>query len=221
MPCNNLTATFEELRIQSRDTNKTHMKRLLFSITLLMALACSRSAEAHGDGLVFLIGMVFLPLHFFLFIPICFLPGIEGRRNRAFWIYVITVVISYWLQVQSWYHPIARWFPDPYFWSIPGTDQILFNVLSLAAIYFALRRNKETLATVTPMPTRNLLAGLMFSMFSVSVWAFGVYAVSSAHWWPSREARMWVGVPWVAILPFGLAFAAVWLFMNGRFLKRK
>jgi hypothetical protein len=157
----------------------TYAVRLLAATLLLLSVV--PSAHAHGNGLVMLIALVYSPLHFAPFVCLFFLTGLKGRYGIAFGAYFAVFVLSWWLQTESWYHPLAR---NLYAMLPAGIAEFLrpsaiFNVLvlctgCLVAIYFALRNWHEPIRFRLPAPLANLMIGGLFLIVGTAAWVAGL-----------------------------------------------
>lgn len=152
----------------------TYALRLLASILLLLSVV--PSAHAHGDGLMVLVAIMFSPIHLVLFLSLFFLSGLNGRYGVAFGSYLVVVAVLWWLQGQSWYHPLPRaiyaWLP------IPLLDLFLLSTLFLVVIYLVLRSRAEPIRLKLPGRPSNLALGGLVVVFVAGVWALGFTAPS-------------------------------------------
>jgi hypothetical protein len=193
----------------------------LFCAFLLLA---SGPAYAHGGGLMVLVAMASAPILILIFLPICAMSGIDGRRWIAFGLYMLALIVALVLQWQEWYHPFARMFPEPVwlqerlpeFVLIPPLDVLMWLVLAVIAIYLALRDRSVPVRVILP-PAGNLLWGSLFSIAAVALWTYVLFDGEVKMWtlaWP-EGIRMPLLLAWIFIVPVVLTFVAIHLFRNG------
>ena len=197
-------------------------------VQLPFFLACilvfSGPAHAHGNGLLVLVAFASAPMLILIFLPICAMSGMDGRRWKALGLYLVVLVASFLLQVQEWYHPFAQLFPNldwlqeylPEFILIPPLDVILWLVLGVLAIYLVLRDRSVPIRMMLP-PAGNLLWGSLFSVTAVALWTYVLFDSGVKMWtltWP-EGIRMPLLLAWIFIVPVVLTFIAIHLFRNG------
>ena len=200
------------------------MRTTRFFLACLCLLLVSEPAHAHGNGLLVLVAFASAPVLILIFLPICVLSGMEGRRWKALGLYLVVLVAAFLLQVQEWYHPFARLFPDPVwlrdylpeFILIPPIDVILWLVLGVIAIYLVLRDRSVPIQVMLP-PAGNLLWGSLFSIAAVALWTYVLFDPGIKMWtltWP-EGIKTPLLLTWVFIVPVVLTFTAIHLFRNG------
>lgn len=177
-----------------------------------------RPAFAHGNGLVLIVALGCAPLHLLIFTPVAFLSGIRGRRRWIFLAYFVALVILYALQVQKWYHPIARAFNSNWPFPLPSLDILTFSVLVLIAAYFVARRWSVPIRFELPLPIRNLLLGASFSVLALIIWWVPLFLPEvngPIRSWPDG-LNMLFSIVWILPFPIGAICIACMLFDKGR-----
>jgi hypothetical protein len=200
------------------------MKASRFFLSCAFFLVASAPAHAHGGGLLVLVAFASAPILILIFLPLCALSGMEGRRWIAFGLYLAALVVAFALQWQEWYHPFARMFPEPVwlqqrlpeFMLIPPLDLLMWLVLAVIVIYLALRDGSVPIRVMLP-PAGNLLWGSLFSIAAVALWTYVLFDPGVKMWtltW-SEGIRMPLLLAWIFIVPVVLTFVAIHLFRNG------
>ena len=171
-----------------------------------------------------LVAFASAPFLILIFLPLCALSGIAGRRWIAFGLYLAALVVVFALQWQEWYHPFARMFPEPVwlqerlpeFMLIPPLDLRMWLVLAVIVIYLVLRDRSVPIRVMLP-PAGNLLWGSLFSIAAVASWTYVLFDPGVKMWtltWP-EGIRMPLLLTWIFIVPVVLTFVAIHLFRNG------
>jgi hypothetical protein len=200
------------------------MRAAQFLLIVGCLLVASAPAYAHGDALLVVVALASAPILLLVFLPILAMAGMEGRRWKALGLYLIVLVVALLLQVQSWYHPFARLFPEldwlqdrmPEFILIPPLNVLLWLVLAEIAAYLVLRDRSVPIGLALP-PGRNLLWGSIFSIVAVGLWSYVLFDTHATSWirtWP-EEIKMPFFLVWVFIVPVVLVFVAIRLFRDG------
>jgi hypothetical protein len=200
------------------------MKSAFFLLACLGLFLASGPAYAHGGGFLVLVAFASAPILILIFLPLCALSGMEGRRWIAFGLYLAALVVTFALQWQEWYHPFARMFPEPVwlqerlpeFMLIPPLDLLMWLVLAVIVIYLALRDRSVPISVILP-PAGNLLWGSLFSIAAVALWTYVLFDPRVKMWtltWP-EGLRMPLLLAWIFIVPVVLTFVAIHLFRDG------
>jgi hypothetical protein len=194
----------------------THAVRLFAAMLFLLSVV--PGAHAHGDGLMVAVAIMFSPIHLVMFLCLFFLSGFKGRYGIAFGSYLIVVAVLWWLQGQSWYHPLPRaiyaWLP------IPLLDLFLLSALSLVVIYLVLRSREEPIRFRLPGRPSNLALGGLVAVIGVGVWALGFAAPSFfpviKTWGFTTQLILFLS--WAFLFPLLLLAAASYVF-RARFFR--
>lgn len=203
--------------------------RLLLACAFFLA---SAPAHAHGGpALTVFLVVLTAPFLILIFLPICAMSGMAGRRWKAFGLYLVVLAAALVLQWQPWYQPFARMFPRPVwleellprFVLTPPLDLLIWLALAVIAIYLVLRdRSVPIGVALTLPPAGNLLWGSAFTIAGFAVWAYVLFnpqATSRIASWPEGIAMPFLLI-WAFILPVVLAFTAIHLFRNGLRFRR-
>ena len=119
------------------------MKAAHLVLFFIASLFLSAPAHAHGSGLLVLVAFAGAPILILIFLPLCAMSGMAGRRWIALGLYLAALVVAFTLQWQDWYQPFARMFPEPVwlqqqlpeFVLIPPLDLLMWLMLAVIAIY--------------------------------------------------------------------------------------